>query len=156
MTVPTVACTNCGKPFTTDDLRGTHCRYCGALLAHHARAQQQVAVIKELLADRNGNGIPDAYEGLVANATANATGAAMGVMGQPVGTPMMQGPVPPMMGMPPPMAPMPQVHAANALAARVVTRTAVSIAIVVASLIALSVIIIIGITVFFFMGAAPA
>lgn len=70
--VPTVACTNCGKNFTTDDLRGTACKYCGTLLAHHARAQQQVAVINEMMADRNGNGIPDAYEGLVANAQANA------------------------------------------------------------------------------------
>jgi hypothetical protein len=48
MNVPHVACTNCGKPFTTDDLRGTSCRYCGTLLAHRARAQEQVAVIQEM------------------------------------------------------------------------------------------------------------
>jgi hypothetical protein len=79
MTVPTVACTNCGKNFTTDELRATSCRYCGTLLAHHARAAQQVAVVNQMLADRNGNGIPDAYEGLVANAQANAMNQAFGV-----------------------------------------------------------------------------
>jgi hypothetical protein len=78
MTVPSVSCTNCGKNFTTDDLRGTNCRYCGTVLAHHARAAQQVAVINQMMADRNGNGIPDAYEGLVANAQANAMNQAFG------------------------------------------------------------------------------
>ena len=87
MTVPTVACTNCGKNFTTDDLRGTNCRYCGTLLAHHARAAQQVAVVNQMLADRNGNGIPDAYEGLVANAQANAMNQAFGVAPGPYGSP---------------------------------------------------------------------
>ena len=62
MTVPTVSCTNCGKNFTTDDLRGTSCKFCGTLLAHHARAAQQVAVINQMMADRNGNGIPDECE----------------------------------------------------------------------------------------------
>lgn len=78
MTVPTVSCTNCGKNFTTDDLRGTSCRFCGTVLAHHARAAQQVAVVNQMLADRNGNGIPDAYEGLVANAQNNAMNQAFG------------------------------------------------------------------------------
>lgn len=78
MSVPSVACTHCGKPFTTDDLRGTSCRYCGTLLAHHARAAQQVAVVNQMLADRNGNGIPDAFEGLAANAQANAYNHAFG------------------------------------------------------------------------------
>jgi hypothetical protein len=89
MTVPTVACTNCGKNFTTDDLRGTSCKYCGTLLAHHARAQEQIAVVSGMLADRNGNGIPDAYEGLVANAQANAMNQAFGVnvMNNPYGPP---------------------------------------------------------------------
>lgn len=67
-----VACTNCGKNMTTDDLRRTACIHCGQVLAHHARAAQQVAVINQMMADRNGNGIPDAFEGLVANASANA------------------------------------------------------------------------------------
>ena len=79
MTVPSVSCTNCGKNFTTDDLRGTSCRFCGTLLAHHARAAQQVAVVNQMLADRNGNGIPDAYEGLMANAQANALNQAFGM-----------------------------------------------------------------------------
>jgi hypothetical protein len=89
MSVPTVACTNCGKNFTTDDLRGTNCRYCGTLFAHHARAAEQVAVINHMMADRNGNGIPDAYEGLVANAQANAMNQAFG-MGMGGGHPYAQ------------------------------------------------------------------
>ncbi|MBX3259050.1 MAG: hypothetical protein KIS78_15910 [Labilithrix sp.] len=109
MTVPTVSCNNCGTNFTTDDLRGTSCRYCGTVLAHHARAAQQVAVVNQMLADRNGNGIPDAFEGLVANAQANAMHQAFGVnafahgpygpTGQPpnMGAPPAPG-VPPMMG----------------------------------------------------------
>jgi len=76
-----VACTNCGKNMTTDDLRRTSCVHCGQVLAHHARAAQQVAVINQMMADRNGNGIPDAFEGLAANATANAYGQ----MGQNLG-----------------------------------------------------------------------
>ena len=92
MTVPTVACTNCGKNFTTDDLRGTSCRYCGTLLAHHARAAQQVAVVNQMMVDRNGNGIPDAFEGLVANAQANAYNQAFGIGPGPYGQPPVVGP----------------------------------------------------------------
>jgi len=76
-----VACTNCGKNMTTDDLRRTSCVYCGQVLAHHARAAQQVAVINQMMVDSNGNGIPDAFEGLAANATRNAYGQ----MGQNLG-----------------------------------------------------------------------
>lgn len=85
--------------FTTDELRATHCRYCGTLLAHHARAQQQVAVIHQMMADRNGNGIPDAFEGVVANAQANAMHQAFG-MPPAYGAPPMVG-APPMYGAPP-------------------------------------------------------
>lgn len=106
MTVPTVSCTNCGKNFTTDDLRGTSCKYCGTLLAHHARAAQQVAVINQMMADRNGNGIPDAYEGLVANAQANAMNQAFGMGPAPYVHPMGGHP------MMPPAAHHP-MHAAN-------------------------------------------
>ncbi|HVH42604.1 MAG TPA: hypothetical protein VM925_09675 [Labilithrix sp.] len=109
MTVPTVSCTNCGKNFTTDDLRGTNCRYCGTLLAHHARAAQQVAVVNQMLADRNGNGIPDAYEGLVANAQANALNQAFGMGPPPYGSPMGP-PMPGPHGYAPPAV---HIHAAN-------------------------------------------
>lgn len=143
MTVPTVACNNCGKPFTTDDLRGTHCKYCGTLLAHHARAQQQVAVVKEMLADRNGNGIPDAFEGLVANAQANATNQAFGV-GQPFGQPM-PGPMYPMM---PPTA---HIQVASVHVAKAVTRTVSAITIVVVVIIAISMLALVGGIVAFFV-----
>lgn len=67
-----VACTNCGKNMTTDDLRRVNCVYCGTVLAHHQRAAQQVAVINQMMVDSNGNGIPDAFEGIAANASRNA------------------------------------------------------------------------------------
>src|SRR5262249_55453548 len=120
MNVPTVACTNCGKPFTTDDLRGTSCKYCGTLLAHHARAQQQIAVVNGMLADRNGNGIPDAYEGLVANAQANA-------MQQAFGAPYA---APPTFGAPPPHFPPGYNPYAQAAQVQIVTNRAVSRALI--------------------------
>lgn len=87
MSVPSPACTNCGKNFTTDELRATHCRYCGTLLAHHQRAQQQVAVINQMMQDSNGNGIPDAFEGVVANAQRGAMNQAFGMNMNPYGNP---------------------------------------------------------------------
>ena len=125
MTVPTVSCTNCGKNFTTDDLRGTSCKYCGTLLAHHARAAQQVAVINQMMADRNGNGIPDAYEGLVANAQANAIHQAFGMGAPPYGAPM--GAVNPMMV--PGAMPMHAAHAHVAEATRTVSKVMLFVAI---------------------------
>lgn len=50
------------------DLAKTSCTYCQTVFPHHARAAQQVAVVNQMMADRNGNGIPDAFEGLIANA----------------------------------------------------------------------------------------
>lgn len=122
MTVPNVACTNCGKNFTTDDLRGTNCRYCGTLLAHHARAAQQVAVVNQMMVDRNGNGIPDAFEGIVANAQSNAMHQAFGANPYPYGQPM--GPPP---GMHVQMHPMHAVHMQQAT--QVMSKVAVIIGI---------------------------
>jgi len=116
MTVPSVNCTHCGKNLTTDDLRRIDCRHCGTVLPHHARAQQQIAVVQGMMADRNGNGIPDAYEGLVANAQANAMNQAFG-MG-----PMYQAP-PPMMGAPHLMNPYAQAHVAQANAIHQASRS---------------------------------
>jgi hypothetical protein len=87
MSVPVPSCDNCGKNFTTDDLRGTACKNCGTVLAHHRRAAQQVAVINQMMVDRNGNGIPDAFEPMVQNAQANAMNQAFGMAPGP--TPMM-------------------------------------------------------------------
>jgi hypothetical protein len=139
MSVPTVACTNCGKPFTTDDLRGTQCRYCGTLLAHHARAAQQLAVVSQVLADRNGNGIPDAFEGLAANAQANALNQAFGAP-------------PPAGGFGYPMSPPAQMHAVNMQvqqAATSMTRALVTVFVVIAILTVLG--IAAAITLFVFM-----
>jgi hypothetical protein len=141
MTVPTVSCTNCGKNFTTDDLRGTSCKYCGTLLAHHARAAQQVAVINQMMADRNGNGIPDAYEGLMANAQNQAFGMGVPPYGQPMG---------PMMG---PAAM--HIHAANAHVAQA-TRTISNVMVFVAIGIGVMALVIVGVVVamMFVLGGA--
>jgi hypothetical protein len=56
-----VACTNCGKNMTTDDLRRTSCVHCGQVLAHHARAAQQVAVVNQLLGQQMGGGFGQPY-----------------------------------------------------------------------------------------------
>jgi hypothetical protein len=140
MTVPTVSCTNCGTNFTTDDLRGTSCKYCGTLLAHHARAAQQVAVINQMMADRNGNGIPDAYEGVIANAQANALNQAFGMGVPPYGQPMGGVPMSPMMG------PAMHMHAANVHVAQA-TRTISNVMIFVAVGIGVMALVIVGVVV---------
>lgn len=61
-------CPTCGANLTPMDMARPNCAYCGTVLPHHARAAQQVAVVNQMMADRNGNGIPDAFEGLLANA----------------------------------------------------------------------------------------
>ncbi|MBL9108122.1 MAG: hypothetical protein JNM74_02580 [Myxococcales bacterium] len=61
-------CPTCGGTLTPMDMAKPSCTYCGTVLPHHARAAQQVAVVNQMMADRNGNGIPDAFEGLIANA----------------------------------------------------------------------------------------
>jgi hypothetical protein len=61
-------CPTCGANLTPMDMAKPNCSYCQTVLPHHARAAQQVAVVNQMMADRNGNGIPDAFEGLLANA----------------------------------------------------------------------------------------
>ena len=41
------------------------CKYCGKVLAAYADAQQKVMQVQALMGDANGNGIPDALEGMV-------------------------------------------------------------------------------------------
>jgi hypothetical protein len=66
-------CGHCGANLAPADLSQQACRYCGTVLPHHARAAQQAELVTNLLADKNGNGIPDAFEGLVAGSTASAS-----------------------------------------------------------------------------------
>lgn len=63
--VPVTTCSHCGSNLSAADLMGTSCRYCGTALPHQVRAAQQVAVVNKMLADRNGDGIPDAFQHLV-------------------------------------------------------------------------------------------
>lgn len=63
----TTACPRCGAALSVDDYQLPSCRYCGAVHAHVARAQEKVAVVQGLLGDANRNGIPDALEGMMGN-----------------------------------------------------------------------------------------
>jgi len=104
-----VACTNCGKNMTTDDLRRTACVHCGQVLAHHARAAQQVAVVNQMFAQ----GLPQQMLAQQYNPHAQ----------------------PPMMGAPPvnpfggPQGYMAQAHAMNQVGASV-QKAAVSVAVI--------------------------
>lgn len=51
------------------------CAYCGAALPHVARAAEKVAVVNQLLEDRNQDGIPDIFEKLGGGAP-GSTGSA--------------------------------------------------------------------------------
>jgi hypothetical protein len=91
-------CPTCGANLTPQDMAKPNCTYCKTVLPHHARAAQQVAVVNQMMQDRNGNGIPDAFEGLIANAPHGQVHL--------IGTSVHMGPgqgmpgAPPMMGMP--------------------------------------------------------
>ena len=65
-------CGHCGANLAPQDLMQPGCRYCGTVLPHHARAAQQAELVTNMMADRNGNGIPDAFEGLLAGGVAPA------------------------------------------------------------------------------------
>jgi hypothetical protein len=92
-------CGHCGANLAPADMSQPACRYCGTVLPHHARAAQQAELVTNLLADKNGNGIPDAFEGLVAGSVASAshvvTYQASFVNGQPVMTSQSFGGAPP-------------------------------------------------------------
>ncbi len=57
-------CEHCGRNLTADEMRGESCRYCGTVLPHRARAMEKAAVVKEILADADGDGIPDIMQQL--------------------------------------------------------------------------------------------
>src|SRR5688500_18128299 len=61
-----MTCRQCGATLKAEELRKEDCPYCGSVLPHVAQAVEQVEVVKQMLADRDGNGIPDAFEGVVA------------------------------------------------------------------------------------------
>ncbi len=42
-------CNNCGANLSLDDMRGQNCPYCRTVLAHHARAAEQAALVNQML-----------------------------------------------------------------------------------------------------------
>lgn len=107
-----VACTNCGKNMTTDDLRRTACVHCGQVLAHHARAAQQVAVVNQMFAQ----GLPQQM--LAQQYNPYAQQGAPGMVGAP--------PIAPFGG---PQASMAQAHAMNQVGAHM-QKAAMSVAVI--------------------------
>ncbi len=57
-------CTQCGHALSAAELAGADCPYCGTVLPHRARAAEKAAVVEQMLADRDGNGVPDVFEAL--------------------------------------------------------------------------------------------
>lgn len=55
-------CTRCGHALSAAELAGADCPYCGTVLPHRARAAEKAAVVEQMFADRDGNGVPDVFE----------------------------------------------------------------------------------------------
>lgn len=60
-----VHCTNCGAQLLAENLNQPGCPYCGAALPHELRARERAQLVKQLLEDKNHDGIPDAFEPLL-------------------------------------------------------------------------------------------
>jgi|GEM_PF-5846996 len=58
-------CPNCGRVLGAEEITGDACQYCGAVLPHVARAYEKAALAKQILADADGDGIPDIVQQLV-------------------------------------------------------------------------------------------
>ncbi|MEM9692526.1 MAG: hypothetical protein AAGA56_08280 [Myxococcota bacterium] len=58
-------CRECGALITEAELSKKSCPYCGAILPHVADAKVKAELAKELLADRNGDGVPDMFEAVL-------------------------------------------------------------------------------------------
>jgi hypothetical protein len=54
MNQPFQRCTQCGAALSLDDMRAPNCRYCGAVLPHYARAAEQAALVREVMAPPAG------------------------------------------------------------------------------------------------------
>jgi hypothetical protein len=61
-------CAQCGAGLTAADLTRSACAHCGTALPHHVLAAQKAALVREILADRNGDGVPDVFQGMGATA----------------------------------------------------------------------------------------
>ena len=52
MSQSVATCEHCGAALSLDDLRGHDCPYCRTVLAHHARAAEQAALVNHMMAQR--------------------------------------------------------------------------------------------------------
>jgi hypothetical protein len=59
------SCPNCGATFSPEEFNLPSCKYCGKVLPNYAAAAQKVAVVKALLHDSTGSGVPDGLKGMV-------------------------------------------------------------------------------------------
>lgn len=66
-----IKCTSCGAAQTPESIGRGACQYCNAVLPHRVAAAKQAEAVKQMMADVNGNGIPDMFEPQVANMQRN-------------------------------------------------------------------------------------
>jgi len=100
MTYPNLRCTHCGANLTPQDMQNPDCPYCKTALPHHARAAEHAQLVSNMLADRDGDGVPDAYQPWVRNVMGGGPPA-----GSPAGPNLPGPPHGPPGGPPPVMAP---------------------------------------------------
>lgn len=51
-------CHNCGAALSLDDMTRPNCPYCRSVLAHHARAAEQAALVNQVLQQQFGAQVP--------------------------------------------------------------------------------------------------
>jgi hypothetical protein len=94
-------CTHCGANLSIEDMRAPTCRFCGTVLAHHARAMEKVAVVQGIMGGMLGGMAPPMAGGPLPPMQGNAVVVTSGSAVVMVSTNSAGGPVaPPMHGHP--------------------------------------------------------
>lgn len=57
-------CPSCSAGLSAEQMLGDDCPFCGVALPHAAEAIKETAELRELLRDRDGNGVPDVFDAM--------------------------------------------------------------------------------------------
>ena len=57
-------CPTCSAGLSAEQMLGDNCPFCGVALPHAAEAIKETAELRELLRDRDGNGVPDIFDSM--------------------------------------------------------------------------------------------